>query len=298
MDVTPDIFLAAKAQIQLDSPDAKRLAEKMKDIVERYKCFVEEEILQIKQAAPPRSRAQHHHNYTRTHQHITHNTPRPKILCTSSHSAVIGLLNKITVSNYERIKTKLIRYYSFQDSLELSNIIKLILCKTFTHVVYKKIYEALIHEFFKTYPSEVTNVVNAFITEFVSGLSKNLQEFMVDYDPQQQYDEYCIQNKAKDQLLAQFQVVVMFDHVFLKAKYNLEIMDAINVALFNIPNNTYIFSICTDFIKLFLAQYGIPQKDTVIYDNIIHVNESIYQHSPIPKRLQFAWEEILRMLPS
>lgn len=298
--VTPDIFLAAKDQITLDSPEAKRLADKMKDIIERYKCFVEEEILQIKQAAPPRSR--HHHN---SHGHNYHNLrslpqqplpPRPKVLFTGSHSAVIGLLNKITVSNYERIKTKLLRYYSFQDSLELSTILKLILRKTFTHVVYRKIYEGLIHEFYKSYPHDVLQVVEDFINHFVGELPGNLSTFLVDYDPQENYDEYCIQTKAKDQILAQFQIVVLFDHVFLGAKYNLQIMDTINDVLFTYADNFVIAGICTEFIKLFLTQYGIPEKETIVYENIQRISQSITDGTDIPKRLQFAWEDVMRMI--
>ena len=301
MDVTPEIFLAAKDQAKLDTPEAKKLADKMKDIVERYKCFVEEEILQIKQSAPPRSRNNHHHQNSNTHyaprgasQHSSQ--PRTKVISTSSHGAVIGLLNKITVSNYEIIKTQIIRYFSFQASLELSTILKLILRKTYTHAVYRKIYEGLIHEFYKSYPIDVMQVVEQFIDDFVKSLSDNLSIFIVDYDPQEKYDDYCVQNKAKDQILSQFQIVVMFYHDFLGAKYNLQVMNVVNDVLFNYPDNVNISSICTDFIKLFLAQYGIPESETVIYENIFDISQNILDHSCLPKRLQFAWEDIMNSM--
>jgi hypothetical protein len=303
MDVTPEVFLAAKEQISLDSPEAKKLADKMKDIVERYKCFVEEEILQIKQAAPPRSRNHHHTSHNNhypsrcVHHHPAHSlAPRTKILATGTHGAVVGLLNKITASNYERIKTKILRYFSFQDSLELVTILKLILKKTFTHVVYRKIYEGLIHEFYKSYPQDVLEVVEQFIVDFVRALSVNLSTFIVDYDPQIKYDEYCVQTKAKDQVIAQFQIVVLFDHVFLNAKYNLQIMDAINDVLFTYSDNFNIAGICTEFIKLLLTQYGIPEKDTIVHENIFHISENLIDRTDLPKRLQFAWEDILGSL--
>jgi hypothetical protein len=74
-------------------------------------------------------------------------------------------------------------------------------------------------------------------------------------------------------------------------------MDAVNAALLENPENRFIFSICTDFIKIFLLQYGIPEKHTVIYDKILHIHENVCTDAELPKRLQFAWEEILRMLP-
>jgi hypothetical protein len=105
-----------------------------------------------------------------------------------------------------------------------------------------------------------------------------------------------VQTKAKDQVIAQFQIVVLFDHVFLNAKYNLQIMDAINDVLFTYSDNFNIAGICTEFIKLLLTQYGIPEKDTIVHENIFHISENLIDRTDLPKRLQFAWEDILSSL--